>query len=182
MSVGALVLSPLADGLFHRAIMMSGAPNSYLGSEPAVNSFNKTLILAEKLNCSSSKTPEILACLRGKSAQELLDSTNLAILSGESFIPIYNDGSLMPTPPVLELKSGKSFHKKGIDIMFGVTSGEGSGFVAPNLPMINSDAINLNQTRLIIGLLFRMFQVPYYQEAEDFYTKGLNESDKDNMR
>lgn len=182
MSVGALVLSPLADGLFHRAIMMSGSPNSYLGSEPAEKSFNKTLLLAEKFNCSSSKMPEVLTCLRGKSAQELLDATNLAILSGESFIPIYNDGTVLPTPPVLELKSGKSFHKKGIDIMFGVTSGEGSGFVAPNLPIINSPDLDLNKTRLIIGLLFQMFQVPYYKEAQDFYTKELNESNKDNMR
>lgn len=184
MSVGALVLSPLADGLFRRAIMMSGAPNSYLGSEPARKSLNKTLDLAEKLHCNNSENsiPKILTCLRGKTAQQLLDSTNLALLDGESFIPVYEDRDFLPTPPVVELKSGKSFHKKGIDLMFGVTSGEGSGFVVPYLPVINSDQIDLKMTRSALGLLFQIFQLPYYQEVEDFYTKGLNDSDKDSLR
>ncbi|KAH9405685.1 hypothetical protein TYRP_001547, partial [Tyrophagus putrescentiae] len=160
--------------------------HSYLGSEPARKSLNKTLDLAEKLHCNNnfgklvSKDSDLSS---RKDRQQLLDSTHLALLDGESFIPVYEDcGNFLPTPPVVELQIRKSFHKKGIDLMFGVTSGEGSGFVVPYLPVINSDQIDLKMTRSALGLLFQIFQLPYYQEVEDFYTKGLNDSDKDSLR
>src|SRR5699024_8888589 len=147
MSVGTLILSPLAKGLFRRAIMQSGTPNSYLGSESKEKSWNKTVSLAAKFNCTESSAHAVIQCLRSQPVSEILSQTNNAILNGESFLPIYGD-DVVPLNPVTALKTGKLNSK--VDLLFGVNSGEGSGFVGPNLPMINSNSITVNTVKVII--------------------------------
>ena len=78
MSVGAHILSPLAKGLFQRAIMQSGAPNSYLGSESKDQSFAKTKFLAGHFNCSLTSGADIVKCLKAKTAEEILKVSKTA--------------------------------------------------------------------------------------------------------
>src|SRR5205823_1676020 len=73
VSVGALLLSPLAKGLFHRAIAQSGTVfaragrESAWGTEPAEKTGER---IAAALGCDKVKDP--LAALRAKTAAELL--------------------------------------------------------------------------------------------------------------
>ncbi len=106
MSVGALVLSPLTKGLFHRAITQSGAPNSYLGSEKKELSYPKTESRAEKLGCNRTERAAILKCLRAASVERILHQSKGSIANGEDFIPIWGT-DLMPLRPVEALKTGK---------------------------------------------------------------------------
>src|SRR5699024_3248104 len=133
MSVGALILSPLAKGLFHRAILQSGAPNSYLGSISKSRSLNNTLALTARFNCNESSYQGLLYCLRSKTVDQILEASSHALFDGESYLPIYGDGDeVLPLKPVDALKTGK-FNNK-VDVLFGVNSGEGAGFLAGYFP------------------------------------------------
>lgn len=117
-STSALYLSPLTSGLFKRAIMQSGATNSWLGSQSSTKSLDVTKNLAENLNCSSSNEAHVIKCLRSKTVNEILDATKSALQDGESFIPTYGE-AVMPMPPVKMLKEGH--FNKDVDLMYGVT-------------------------------------------------------------
>lgn len=181
MSVGALVLSPLTNGLIHRAISQSGAPNSYLGSESKDKSLEKTKILAEKFKCTGEIKDQI-ACLRKVPVDSILTATKDAIANGESFIPIWGE-HVMPLNPVQALKTGNFNH---IDLMFGVTRNEGSGFVAKLLPLLDPDTdprdLHITQVKSMINLMMMLFKEPNPAEVTEYYTKNLNESDKTALR
>lgn len=122
-STSALFLSPLTKGLFHRAIMQSGATNSWLGSQSSAKSLDVTKNLAESLNCSNAKEAEMIKCLRSKTVKEILEATKPSLQDGDNFIPTYGE-ALMPMPPVKALKSGH--FNKDVDLMYGVTKNEGN--------------------------------------------------------
>ncbi|OTF69556.1 hypothetical protein BLA29_012012, partial [Euroglyphus maynei] len=64
MSISALILSPLTEGLFIRAILQSGATNAYLGSCDKNIALNKTISFAQRLSCESSENQtQIIECL-----------------------------------------------------------------------------------------------------------------------
>ncbi|XP_044736720.1 juvenile hormone esterase-like [Chrysoperla carnea] len=66
-SVHLLYLSPLANGLFHRAIAQSGAVTN-----PWVTSRYKTLELADVLECSNKSIDELVNCINGTKMNHLL--------------------------------------------------------------------------------------------------------------
>ncbi|XP_044729186.1 uncharacterized protein LOC123292537 [Chrysoperla carnea] len=68
-SVSFLGLSPLAEGLFHRAIMQSGVAANF----PITI---KLIDLAEPLKCSSDKLDKIVDCINKKSTRMLLNGLN----------------------------------------------------------------------------------------------------------
>jgi len=68
-SVSALVLCPLAKGLFHRAIMQSGAATTATISKEVA--LKHTVQLAIHLNCTH-EGPKMITCLRGKTVDQLL--------------------------------------------------------------------------------------------------------------
>lgn len=117
-STSALYLSPLTSGLFKRAIMQSGATNSWLGSQSSTKSLDVTKNLAESLNCTNAVEAELIKCLRSKTVNEILDATKPALQNGDNFIPTYGE-ALLPMPPVKMLKSGH--FNKDVDLMYGVT-------------------------------------------------------------
>lgn len=126
MSVGALVLSPLTKGLFRRAIMQSGSPNSYLGSNPKNATLVRTHHFAESVNCNHTAMSDILACLRKKSVHDILEISQHATTNGEAFQPIYGD-EVMPIKPYDALKNGD--FNQNIELLFGTVRDEGSIFV-----------------------------------------------------
>lgn len=184
-STGALVLSPLTKGLFRRAIMQSGAPNSYLGSQNAKTSLEAYKSLAIRLKCSNEDTKKVVQCLRTKSVKEVLTATADSLVNAENFIPVYGD-ELLPVSPVEALKTGKFHHD--IDLMYGTTKNEGSMFVVQllNLPQLDPTKdgkdLTVDLTKKIISFMMSLFHDPNPDEVADYYTKNLNESDKDELR
>ena len=182
MSVGALYLSPLTKGLFHRAIMQSGSPNAAFGSTSKEEALRRTNILIGKLNCKRAKLSESIDCLRGKTVPELLEFSNESFLKAELTVPVYGE-KLLPDPPVQALKSGK-FNKA--DLMVGITRNEGSIFVGQFYNKFNLDDEHLNltieKTVDFIKALMTLSKEPYGAEVSQYYTKNLDGKDADAMR
>lgn len=162
MSVGALVLSPLANGLFHRAILQSGSPNSVV-TLPTEVAIERTHTLARGVNCTQSNLTQIVACLRTKPMQTLVNaSATLTIF------PIEGD-RVMPTTPVKALKKGLFNH---VDLMYGVTRNEGTEFL---LMEFNDKPRNLtlNQTKDYIRQ--HLFGLSFTEQVVEYYTRNLTD-------
>ena len=72
-SVHFQILSPRnSAGIFHRAILQSGATSCPWSLQGNVGHYTKTL--AEMVGCPTSSSEEILRCLRNKSAEEIVVS------------------------------------------------------------------------------------------------------------
>ncbi|XP_023565017.1 carboxylesterase 3 isoform X2 [Octodon degus] len=144
--VSALVLSPMATGLFHRAIAQSGVISSPFLT--ASDSWPKVQSLADSLACSYNSPSEVVQCLQQKEAQEL-------ILSKESkmVIPSYTiDGSFFPKSPE-ELLKERKFHP--VPFLVGVNNHE-FGWLIPKA----------------LGLLDKMEQMSQEQML-DFFKASL---------
>ncbi|CAG2102857.1 unnamed protein product [Medioppia subpectinata] len=186
MSVGAHVLSPLSHGLYRRAIMQSGSPNSYLGSESKEKGYAKTLHLATKLNCSTASGADIVACLKLKTTDQILNISKIARLDSATFEPIWGE-ELMPIDPKLALQNG-DFNKE-IDLMFGTVSEEGALFVEALFrdklnPDIVNPPINVTISHQIIQFMYMAFKESMQMGGvvADFYLKGLKDNDFDKLR
>ncbi len=124
MNTVALLASPQAKGLFHRAIVQSGniqieprsrAENYRDDAEPGLSYssrefINRLLItdgkaadrVAAKAVQNGMSDSELLAYLRGKSASELLGSAELRSLLGYQTYSNVRDGIVLPEVPLLE--------------------------------------------------------------------------------
>lgn len=174
-SVGSIILSPLSKGLFRRAILQSGAPNSRLGAIPKSKSLEKTIAFATRLGCPN-KTAEIqstINCLKGKSVEQLLQAERFDLLRDELFTPIYGD-EFMPTAPVKVLNEG-SYVNKNIDLMVGGCADEGSGFVLAMFPTLRTASTTLRQTREHLLTIAELYNVSQPQEVVDYYLQGLSD-------
>ncbi|XP_070551024.1 cocaine esterase-like [Ptychodera flava] len=138
ISVEYLMLSPMTNGLFTRAIMESGT-----STMPAIFLSDKTKQsrlahgFGRLSNCEKDTSEELVQCLRSVSAEDLkeagnLQSGKLANITGISDL-------LIPFPPVVDgnfltaspegLIRERSFPKRGTDIMIGTMADEGRGFL-----------------------------------------------------
>ncbi|KAM5138778.1 uncharacterized protein ACMZJ9_017288 [Mantella aurantiaca] len=121
VSVSALVLSPLAKGLFHRAIAQSGVTvkSGLIARSPKQISFYRDVVV----NASGCEPSSLLDCLRMKSEQEIS-----SIITSSNFmpVPIYVDGFFLPKP-VEEILAAKENSK--VPFIIGVTQQE-YGWVA----------------------------------------------------
>lgn len=120
------MVSPLSAGLFHRAILQSG-PCVRIGGQTAAQARTQGDVLATQLNCPSG--PGQLACLRGKSVQELLavapDGLD-ALRTPNPWLPVI-DGTLIPRKVTDMVRDGE-VHP--VPVLVGVTADEGRFFVA----------------------------------------------------
>jgi para-nitrobenzyl esterase len=136
-SVCYLMVSPLAKGLFHRAIAQSGSAlgqnrhlrQTWYGLEPAEKLGER---FAQQLGC------ETLAAMRAKSAEEILakSSTELSFFfgRGDRFGPIV-DGWVVPDDPGAIFEAGEQ-HK--VPLIVGSNADEGTIFTA-SLPQMGVD-------------------------------------------
>ncbi|HWS73522.1 MAG TPA: carboxylesterase family protein [Quisquiliibacterium sp.] len=147
----ALVASPLSEGLFHRAVPISGgislASNLPAGSIPTLNPASvyldqaKLLLqhlvvedgLAADLDGAASyvaglSNQQVAAYLRGKPAAEILGTVLAKGLGGSGPIP---DGTVLPTDPIAAISAG-AYRK--VPILAGNTRDEGKLF-APFLAL-----------------------------------------------
>nr|XP_061813045.1 carboxylesterase 5A-like [Nerophis lumbriciformis] len=73
ISASILTLSPLAKGLFHRAIFQSGVAT--VGTYTRSHSLGLVKTVANLTGCDDITSQELVQCLRGKSKDELVDAT-----------------------------------------------------------------------------------------------------------
>ncbi|XP_044728158.1 carboxylesterase 1F-like isoform X2 [Chrysoperla carnea] len=130
-AVQYLIMSPLAKGLFHRAISQSGAADS-----PWLTSPHKYPALAKALKCSSEKLNDIVHCINGTTT-DLLNALEI-INESQEFNKKLKNGELMkfncltiekehPNSFIADkteniIKSGKY---NTVPTMIGFTSNEG---------------------------------------------------------
>jgi para-nitrobenzyl esterase len=129
-SVTALLLSPLAKGLFQRAIAESGVlfarglRDRTPGSEPAERTGER---LADALACSGRA--DVLGALRAKTAKEVLAATagtmNALGTEGMTFGPVV-DGWVIPDDPLALMAAGK---ESDVPLLIGTTADESSLFI-----------------------------------------------------
>ncbi len=112
-SVNAMIASPLAKGLFHKAIPQSGGLLSNRFSQNLAESEQQGLKFMEKINCTS------IAELRKKSANELQQASNL---QGFGRFGTTMDGYVLPTNIFEHFKKG--LHNQ-VPIMTGWVTGDG---------------------------------------------------------
>ena len=128
-SVCHQLVSPGAENLFHRAILQSG-PCTF-GTTPKAVALQNGQALATKLNCPDSLgVASQLACLRGKTAAELLAASPTLDLSAPgslAAITPFQDGIVLPDMPRKLVQQGK-FHR--VPVMLGNTKDEGTLFIA----------------------------------------------------
>jgi para-nitrobenzyl esterase len=170
-SVCYLMVSPLAKGLFHRAIAQSGSAfgqnrhlrQTWYGLEPAEKLGER---FAERLGCWG------LAQMRAKSAEEVLAKSstegNFFFGRGDRFGPIV-DGWVVPDDPATIFEAGKQ-HK--VPLIVGSNADEGTIFTA-TVPQMG-----LEQYRTILKTLYgdhadQVFAL-YRADGDDQVRKALS--------
>jgi para-nitrobenzyl esterase len=142
-SVCYLMASPLARGLFHRVIAESGSAfganrhlrEAWYGQESAEKLGER---VAREMGGDPAADP--IAALRAKSAEEILNGSNVATSSffgsdGNRFAPIV-DGWVIPDDPGAIFATGK---QANVPLMVGTNADEGSIFVLA-LPLTSVEA------------------------------------------
>jgi len=133
MSVGYLLLSPLAKGLFHRAILQSGAPTGQRHIMPGARgpldqALETGKRLAANLGCTDEK--DVAAAMRAKTTDEIMEAARQSVdfifrSGGLTFAPVF-DGRLLPAPPEELLAKGKY---QRVPIIVGTNRDEASMFI-----------------------------------------------------
>ncbi|KAH9413256.1 hypothetical protein DERP_012966 [Dermatophagoides pteronyssinus] len=184
MSVSALVQSPLAKGLFHRAIMQSGA--GYL-SYPLLRdnkqlALEKTKRLSEKLNCKNENIKHLLACLKMKTIEEIKNAAlgdGKEMMANELFQPIIGD-DVLPYD-IVQFKNDSNH----VDLLYGITHDEGGMMVLMYFPELMDDKTILTMKQVhekISGMLIQMNMTNYSNEIIHYYTNNLDASNIKEVR
>ncbi|XP_048113802.1 carboxylesterase 5A-like isoform X1 [Alosa alosa] len=115
ISASILILSPLAKGLFHRAVLQSGVATigAYTTKTPMV--FAK--MMAKVMECDSSSNKELVKCMRQKTADDYVT----AMKKKKIFMGAVVDGEFLNDIAEEVLKS-KDFQK--VPIIVGMTNHE----------------------------------------------------------
>jgi para-nitrobenzyl esterase len=135
-SICDLMVSPLAEGLFDRAIVQSGG---FFSMGIPVEEEGDTLKLAERQGVKISeelgcdKEEDELACLRGKTPEELMDALNATSEGALGFASIGPniDGYVIPENPPVMFAAGE---QASVPLLIGTNANEGAYF-APDLTL-----------------------------------------------
>ncbi|MFH1452477.1 MAG: carboxylesterase/lipase family protein [Armatimonadota bacterium] len=131
LSISILMTSPLTKGLFHKAILESGAPltNRYIAPDftgrlkQALKTGDE---ITAKLGCD--KEPDILEALRSKTPHELIDAAGIDtedLFKTLNMGPVY-DGWIIPDDPVISFKETTQHN---IPVIVGSNLDEGTIFL-----------------------------------------------------
>ncbi|KFU96014.1 Fatty acyl-CoA hydrolase precursor, medium chain, partial [Chaetura pelagica] len=123
VSVSALVLSPLAKGLFHKAISESGTAIRVLFTDQPEEEAKR---IATAFGCEKSSSAATVECLREKTEEEIVQTQ---IKTPSLFVSASADGVFFPKSPS-ELLSAKLIN--AVPYIIGVNNWE-SGWVLPTL-------------------------------------------------
>ncbi|XP_035680999.1 uncharacterized protein LOC118418956 isoform X4 [Branchiostoma floridae] len=125
-SVSLLVMSPMATGLFHRAISQSG-----VAGVPVAQKGDITLTqnLALSLNCSTDSYDDMMSCLRGLPSEDFL--TLMAW-------PVVIDGRFLLQSP-WDLMNHKFINR--VDYLLGTNNDEFGLLLSVDFPFIDADGM-----------------------------------------
>ncbi|XP_019614817.1 PREDICTED: uncharacterized protein LOC109462698 [Branchiostoma belcheri] len=138
ISIGYHLISSGSWNLFSRAILQSGTALMEWGLDSRADAYDKAVSLAKAVECPT-KQGEMLACLRNKDGQLLVNSS-VSQLGYTAFYPII-DGTFIPESPPSALQTG-AFKKA--DILLGSNENEGTyGFVYGQSPGFSEDTESL---------------------------------------
>ncbi|CAL1269168.1 unnamed protein product [Larinioides sclopetarius] len=179
IAISLLCISPLARGLFSRAILQS-ATTIFINSNQLRANLDLSQRLAEVVDCASQdKTIEtdpesVVECLRIHPFPFLIDNlgrkaTDLALVvwsfnptSTRSFLPQYGD-DLIPMDPLGEIRNGNF---QNVPLLIGNTRDEGSFQITTGQSELfglfgqKNPIINKTQAENIAGNIFRNFDNP----------------------
>ncbi|KAH7934213.1 hypothetical protein HPB49_023010 [Dermacentor silvarum] len=190
MSAHAHVMSPMSEGLFKRAVLMSGTMYNIDMWDMVHESMVKGNKVANIVGCSkggnidlSSNAEDIIDCFRKKSADELVKAAVESVAPKMvPFLPIYHD-AFLPRMPLVAMNRG---FFAPVDILAGVTSDEGALLVLfppqPNLLPEDLDASgpeNLEDSLRAVVSTWVKESIP---DIEDKYTDDAPEGDKNALR
>ncbi|KAM4694527.1 cholinesterase isoform 1-T3 [Discoglossus pictus] len=150
-SVSLHMLSPKSHPFFTRAIMQSGTANAPWGAVNKEEAHNRAMLLANLLSCSNRNETEIIACLRNKTPQEIIEKA-VSVLSNKllleiNFPPVVDGDFLIEMPDVL-MQLGQL--KKNTQILTGVNKDEGSYFLVYQIPGFSKDHDSfINRTQFL---------------------------------
>lgn len=136
LSITMNMVSPSAEGLFHKVILMSGVPVTTLPSREEGEQAG--IKFADALGCSNEA--DVAACLRSKSIDEIIEKAgNYTADTMRTY-----DGEVIPGP-IQELFAKGAFHK--VPVIMGNTHDESTWFVSFNelntgQPLTSSDYHN----------------------------------------
>ncbi|CAG2112535.1 unnamed protein product, partial [Medioppia subpectinata] len=165
-SVSALVLSPLAKGLFRRAIHESGVlltnkKRPYISKTEALDQFK---VMANHFNCGSDRN-RWLQCLRNVSDYEELIKT----------FPMNTCPALESTELLPEINAQNAFIKnnfnQGLDIMVGVSRNEGSLVSRAAFNWMFARDINETDFDVLMDQLNNRFKDIDIPAVKDYYLK-----------
>ncbi|XP_070550995.1 acetylcholinesterase-like [Ptychodera flava] len=166
MSAEFLMLSPLADGLFHRAIMQSGTSTmaTYTGTDAALHN-RIAHALGEVLGCEKGNSEELMKCLRTVPAEKFKEPSDphtgmiaglVEEVEGVPFIP-YVDGHFLIGKPE-DLIPAKNFSKGKVDLLIGTMADEGTVV----LLLLKEDMANESDVFMSKAEYDEMFQMFLY--------------------
>jgi para-nitrobenzyl esterase len=146
ISVCHHMVSPKSKGLFERAIIESGPCDTLTSKDEATT---QGIALATALGCTG---PDVLACLRGKSTEEIMTAlptgTDLVFGTGAQWFPVL-DGWNLPDMPS-KLLEAQSFEK--VPTILGANADEGTLFFAlANTPVPDEATFELLAEQLVPG-------------------------------
>ena len=183
MSVSLHLISPLSKGLFHRAIMQSGASSSPLFTRKETSP--KTLKELKKIaNCKLNTG--LIQCLRSKSAKEIISFQTTMSSSSPTKLPQITtpvlDGNFLPDQPQKLFKQGK-FPNRNIDVIIGFTSHERALSVALKPGNLTQDGISREEFESAVKNALEQGQFTYrYRILEELikfqYTDHENPNNK----
>ncbi|KAG0419985.1 hypothetical protein HPB47_003770 [Ixodes persulcatus] len=117
MSASIHLASPIKERLFEKVVLQSGiAVGDYVFDSAPLNVTSK---LAHAIGCHRDSVADMVTCLQGVPAAELL---NNSLRTGLSFRPIF-DGELIVEEPMAAVKKGRH---QAVDVIIGTNQHEGS--------------------------------------------------------
>jgi len=133
VSIGCLLVSPQARGLFHAAILESGTPygiTRYLRDAPAGEESMEQVgeLIARRLGCD--REDNVLSALRSRTVEEIMTASHPAspfFGEGIRFVPVV-DRWLIPDRPATLLAARQQLK---VPVLVGSNLDEGTIFVAP---------------------------------------------------
>ncbi|XP_066272002.1 acetylcholinesterase-like [Branchiostoma lanceolatum] len=138
------LLSPSSSGLFRRAILQSGAAFSGWALTPREVAMTRGRALASALGCKQPEVRDMVDCLRGSSAEDIVDNQFEDGFLDFGFTPMV-DGNFLTSDPFDLADRDRS----NVDVMAGFTTNEGSIFIAqqPSLGFNPSTDSFINKTQ-----------------------------------
>ncbi|CAH1268539.1 CES2 [Branchiostoma lanceolatum] len=128
IAVSLLVMSPMATGLFHRAISQSGVVS---GPVTQKGDITRTETVARGLNCTSSSYDDMMSCLRGL-------PTEAVLLKMEPSIKIVDGKFLLQSP--WDLMNQKVVNR--VDYLLGTNNDEFGFYFFRGVPYVDADGMS----------------------------------------